>query len=224
MVLEKDVKESQFIVDGKHFLSCARCPMSQKQQYYSHKLNDTALQSQFVITHCGICVHVTGGERAAIPDKAVYSDNRAKMLQTLSQLAGPNVIILADAGYVNKAFLEIRIGKDNPLFNRHRLLVEAYFGRMSKVFSQVRHRFSLSVEVFDNFVQSLAYLTNLHISINPLRVEERSVHLALILDHLKKQETKRRKHSEQVRASQRRIVTRRSESSFNSSFSLDLLN
>lgn len=51
----------------------------------------------------------------------------------------------------------------NATFNKYRLLVERYFGRMTSVFGIVSRAFPLTYEYFDDYIRTICFLTNVHV-------------------------------------------------------------
>ena len=178
--LHPDALSSQFIVDGRH-LPCSRIDAQEDpRQYFSFKLKHTAIQFQVVVTHLGECVHVSNWARAATHDLEVYRATRVSLLQKLHFITGnEQVKILADEGYRSQGIDEIiTSGANHASFNRYRLVVENFFGRMCAVFLVGNRRINIGQDMYDPLIKSLCFLTSIHISSSPLRPDECVVYYA----------------------------------------------
>jgi hypothetical protein len=157
--LPPDACASQFIVDGRH-VPCARVgDDATRQAFYSYKLNCAGLQYQ--------CVHVAAGARARTHDLSVWVESRARVMARLREIVGGDPLILADKGYRKAGCPELVACKGSDAsFNKHRIIIECYFGRMSKVFAASSKRFTLALDRFDVCVKALCHLTNMSIAIS----------------------------------------------------------
>ena len=169
-----EAAEARFIVDGRH-LPCVRVGVHQDPRlYYSHKLNQTAIQFQVIVTLLGECVFVTPWARASVHDIEVYKSSRSEMLQTLTAIdPGKQIKILGDKGYRTQECDEIVTAHaTSHSFNGYRLVVEIFFGRMCTVFLAGSRRMSLGIDSWNILIKSLCHLTTLHINLSPLRADE----------------------------------------------------
>ena len=105
--VDQNVLNSQFIVDGKHFGCAVSGSFEERKKYYSYKLDCPAMQFQCVISHMGQAVFVSPVDPAAVPDITSYRKNRINMLATLAQVAGDDILILADSVYRQQEFHEL---------------------------------------------------------------------------------------------------------------------
>ena len=191
---------SQYIIDGKHF-PIAKVGREVERPYYcSYKLKHIAYQAQFVITHTGLCVSVSRGEKAGEHDMKVYYDNRRRLIVGLYQMIRRDPIIMGDQGYLASDCPEIITSK-SQVFNKYRILIERYFGRMSVVFAAVGKKFPLSFEHFSLYVRTLSFLTNVHVFNSPLVRKEERYHYAMEFYWQTRYEDKILKHRESVKKS-----------------------
>ena len=172
--LHPDALNSRFIVDGRHMPCTKISAQEDPTQYFSYKLNHTAIQFQVVVTHTGECVNVSNWARAATHDLEVYRATRSSLLQKLQVITGGDQVkILADEGYRSQVFGElVTSNPSHESFNRYRLVVENFFGRMCAVFLIGHQRISIGQDLYDPLIKSLCYLTTIHIRASPLRPDE----------------------------------------------------
>lgn len=203
--------KSRFIVDGRHH-AFGRVPMtSNRKSYFSYKLHCPALSNMYIIDREGQCSYVSGSYPASIHDLTIYRDvqieSNAGLRQMIHEIC-PNdeLYIQADLGYKGQGLPEIVTkSQDNSaerkIFNKYRLLVEQYFGRMSSKFVATRLPFRFKEELHDLFIRATAFLTNLSIELNPLRSGEENGHKKYILTIINKQKSRLRANAERVRRS-----------------------
>lgn len=200
--IPKEALESQFIVDGKHIRGKRLGTFEDAKTYYSFKLNTLCYQFQCVVTHMGHCIHVTNAERAGTHDMMVYRNNRGMLLAGLAAAGFTNPIILGDKGYKVTEFKELYAGWDsNPTLNARRLIVENYFGRMTKVFGVVKEKFSLGYDHVNDYIKALCFLTNVSVKLKPLREKDYRVYRAFMLSLKSQDKKKKEKHAEIMRKS-----------------------
>ena len=221
-IAENEVQYSQFIVDGKHIAADKIGSEINKQQYYSYKLHRAAFGFQCTVTLNGICVHVTDGERAGEHDLNVYKNNRRKLLTGLKSMTNLNPYIMADQGYVTEECKEL-VTRKSKYFNKYRLVVERYFGRMTSLFGIMLRAFPMNFSYFKHFVRALCFLTNTHIELSPLSNIDEKYKDIIEYFWLKKENERIRKHQKIVNEYKKRLRDQQLalETSLNSS-DLDL--
>ena len=226
--IPQEALDSQFICDGKHIRAKRLSSLEEASTYFSKKLCTIGYQFQCIVTHMGQCVFVSNGERAAVHDMTVYRNNRTILLAGLSAVGISRPIILADQGYENSEFPELFVPKKpSEALNARRLIVENYFGRMSKVFGIVKHRFPFNYEMLNPYLRRLYFLTNVHIFQKSLRKHKYRHHLAQIEEWLQKLEERKMTHRETVRKSRAEATSRisklRAERMLNAKTDLELV-
>ncbi|KAK8801952.1 hypothetical protein WA158_006347 [Blastocystis sp. Blastoise] len=180
--LTDEAKNSRYIIDGRHQrIAALSSSKAQRRKYYSHKFNNTGLNCQYIINHEGLCVYLSPSMPASNSDISMFRCFKTTIMAGLNELmtnVGDSlspVYILGDKGYHSESdseLLSLKNGQNDITFNRYRILIENYFGRMIKVFRAAKEPFPLSEEKYDVFNRAIAHLTNIHIKNSPLRAEE----------------------------------------------------
>ena len=218
--LPEEALDSIGVVDGKHVPATRLGTYENAASYYSHKLNRMALQFQAVVSHLGQCFFVTHPERAAVHDITIYKGNREKLIIGLQSMGIKDPKILADKGYRAIDCPELVVPKvSNPLVNKHRLLVENYFGRMTAKFLAVTKKFPFSPDAIDSCIRATCFLTNESILDQPLRYNEYKYYTSVIKENLMKDEKKKEKHRRSVADSRKRAALKKDVSQMSQSFS-----
>lgn len=172
--------EAQFIVGGRHVAVSRIGREAVRTTYCSHMLHHVGYQLQCVITHTGHCVHVTSGDRAATHDMTVCKNSRRELLAGLLQMAGTQPTVMGDKGYVSSGCPEL-INARNPVLDKHRLLIEAYFGRMASVFGIVSAAFPRSHQYLSDYIRAVCFLTNVSVYLQRPRDRDAEYHSAMEL-------------------------------------------
>lgn len=202
---------SRFIVDGRHH-AFGRVPMtSNRKSYFSYKLHCPALSNMYIIDREGQCSYVSESYPASIHDLTIYRNERIATCAGLRQMIheicpNDNLFIQADLGYKGQGLPEIVTkSQDNSaerkIFNKYRLLVEQYFGRMSSKFASTRLPFRFKEDLHDLFIRATVFLTNLSIELNPLRSGEENGHKKYMITLINKQKSRLQANAERVRRS-----------------------
>ena len=118
-------------------------------------------------------------------------------------MTGRNPIIMADKGYVSSNCPELITGS-NSTFNKYRLLVERYFGRMTSVFGIVSRAFPLTYEYFDDYIRTICFLTNVHVYCQKLREKDAEYNSATVFVWRRGGEEKGERHRASVKNSRSR--------------------
>ncbi|KAK8793345.1 hypothetical protein WA158_002496 [Blastocystis sp. Blastoise] len=218
--LSEQGQSSRFIIDGRHQrIAAVSSSFAQRRKFFSHKFHSPGMSAQYIINHEGLCIYVSPSLPASNSDISMFRLNKHAIMAGLNEMLTnigdtiSSVYILADKGYHSESdpeLLSLPNGVNDITFNKYRILIENYFGRMTRVFKAAREPFGLAEERFDSFNKALTHLTNLSIMDSPLRSEEYKV----LQCHYDKIELMHRNKAERHKEAQRKYQQR-----FNASIS-----
>ncbi|KAK8800640.1 hypothetical protein WA158_006958 [Blastocystis sp. Blastoise] len=207
--LTEPTRNSRFIIDGRNQrLSSISCSFEQRKKYFSHKLKGIGLSSQYIVNHEGFCLYVSPSMPCSNADISMYRLFKPQIMAGINELmtnigdSTSYVYIMGDKGYRCEdcpELITLATGCNDITYNRYRILIENFFGRMIKVFRAAKELFMLSEERFDAFNLALAYLTNMHIKLSPLRQEEYKLLVVCYdkIEQLHRQKATKHKESQQ---------------------------
>lgn len=214
------VETSRFIIDGRHHRFANIEGIATRSSYYSYKFKNTALTNLFIIDRNGICRYVSKSYPASAADITVYRTNIGAISQKLRLLllnSGVNdseLIIQGDLGFECSRQELVTCTADGSsehrIFNKYRILVEQYFGRMASKFASARLPFRLAEDKHDNYINAITFLTNCSVTLNPLRAGEENGHKKYLLDLVQEKKAKNEKNNFRVKKSRSRKLTKRS--------------
>ncbi|KAK8800584.1 hypothetical protein WA158_006902 [Blastocystis sp. Blastoise] len=126
--LSEQGQSSRFIIDGRHQRIAAVSP---------------GMSAQYIINHEGLCIYVSPSLPASNSDISMFRLNKHAIMAGLNEMLTnigdtlSSVYILADKGYhfeSDPELLTLPNGVNDITFNKYRILIENYFGRMTRVF------------------------------------------------------------------------------------------
>lgn len=212
------VLNSRFIVDCRHHsFSKVKNMMLGKSHYYSWKLKRAALTNMFIIDRCGFCRYVSLSAPATTSDVTLYRDLEKDFVLTLKHLLSLKnieepIFVQGDLGFECdlNSIITCRADKTTErIFNKYRILVEQYFGRMTTKFISTRFPFKFKEELHSDFIKAIAFLTNLSIKNTALREHEEKAYHLYIRETLEISINKNKKNAARVKKSRQKKLLRK---------------